>query len=164
MIQLRGADDDKEVVEMAPNTKCQLIDGLHYVETKQVQRIGVVTTLQELRAFEMVVVDTGFGDETQPRVMTILPKKRHGMASLLASLVVAACSIGCTGTTYHYSYTCYGQGCAPPVTFGYTQRAMPQQARVMYVDRPVEVRVRRDGTIDTRDFQRRAAQPRRRAQ
>ena len=163
MIRLRAIDGEREVVEMAPDTRCLLIDGLHYTETKEVRTIGVMTTLQELRAFEMVQVDTGFCDEEQPRVMTILPKRRNGIAMLVAALAMSLLA-GCgSGATYHYSYTCYGNGCAPPppsFTFIHTQ--MPLQARVVYVDRPVELLVRRDGSVDTN--QRRAALPRRRAQ
>ena len=73
MVQLRDVTD-KEVVEMAPDAKCYLIDGLLFAETKEVRRIGAETTLRELRAFEIVQVDTVIDDEEQPRVMSILPK------------------------------------------------------------------------------------------
>jgi len=157
MIQLRGVED-KEVVEMAPDTKCYLIDGLHYTETKEVKRIGALTTLQELRTFEMVEVYTGFDDDEQPRVMAILPRRKNGVASLLAAMVLGLGVFGCSGATYSYSYSCYGQGCVPPtVQVGVMyQRSMPYQARVMYVNRPMEIQVLRDGTT-----QRRAAMPRR---
>lgn len=158
MIQLRGVDE-KDVVEMSPDTKCYLIDGLHYTATKEVKRIGAMTTLQELRAFEMVEVDTGFEDDAQPRVMAILPRRKNGMAALLASMVLAMNAFGCSGATYSYSYSCYGQGCVPPpvqVGFMYRQ-AVPQQASVVYVDRPLVVHVQRDGTPQVR----RAAMPRR---
>lgn len=162
MIQLRGVRD-KELVEMDEATKCQLIDGLHFVETNEVKRIGAKTTLRELRAFEMVEVDTGFDDDKEPRVMAIMPKRNNGIAALVASLAGALVMMGCgSGATYHYSYTCYGQGCEPPPMAMnlYVPQTMPAPASVVYVDRPVEVRVRHDGTIDTR----RAAMPRRRAQ
>lgn len=161
MIKLRGLEG-KEVIELAPTTKCRLIDGLHYTETKEVRTIGAMTTLQELRAFEIVQVDSGFDDDEQPQVMTILPKRRDGIAALVASLALSLLT-GCgSGSTRHYSYTCFGNGCAPPPpSFVFTHTQMPQQARVVYVNRPVEVFVRRDGSVDT---QRRAAQPRRRAQ
>lgn len=162
MIRLRGLEG-KEVVEMAPTTKCHLIDGLRYTETKEVHTIGAMTTLQELRAFEMVQVDTGIDDDEQPQVMAILPKRRDGYAALVASLALSLLA-GCgSGSTYHYSYTCFGNGCAPPPpSFVFTHIQMPQQARVVYVNRPIELLVRHDGTVDTN--QRRAAQPRRRAQ
>ena len=157
MIRLRGMEE-KEVVEMAADTKCYLIDGLHYTETKEVKRIGALTTLRELRAFEMVEVDTGIDDDDQPRVMAILPRLQQGMAMLIASMVMALFMFGCSGATYTYSYTCYGQGCAPPpMAMNYTMvPSMPAQAGVVYVDRPLEVHVMRDGTINSR----RAAMPR----
>lgn len=158
MIRLRGVDE-KEVVEMAPTTVCQLIDGLHYVETKEIRRIGAKTTLAELRAFEMVEVVTGFEDDDErPSIMSILPKNRDGIAALIATSALMLGAVGCgSGATYHYSYTCYGEGCAPPpVAMNlYVPQMPPAQASVIYVDRPVEVRVRHDGTIATR----RAAMP-----
>lgn len=162
MIQLRGMDDDKEMVEVAKGTVCHLIDGLHYTDTKEVRRIGAKTTLQELRAFEIVEIDTGFDDDAQPRIMAIMPKRGNGVAALVASLAMMLLS-GCgSGATYHYSYTCYGNGCAPPPMFGVMYpRLLPQQARVVYVNRPVELRVHSDGASE---IQRRAATPRRRAQ
>lgn len=165
MIRLRDAKT-KEVVELDEHTRVCLIDGLHYIESRgEVKRIGAMTKLRDLRAFETVEVDTGFDDQVQPRIMTILPKHTNGVAAFVAAMAVGLSSLGCTGTTYHYSYTCYGQGCVPPATIGYMpQQVLPQQAHVQYVNRPVEIHMRRDGTIDTRDFQRRAAQPRRRAQ
>lgn len=162
MIQLRGMDDDKEVVEVADDTMCHLIDGLHYADTKEVRRIGAKTTLQQLRAFEIVEIDTGFDDDEQPRIMAIMPRRRNGIAALVASLALTLLS-GCgSGMTYHYSYTCFGNGCAPQPMLGamYTN-VLPQQARVVYVNRPVELRVHNDGASE---IQRRAAMPRRRAQ
>lgn len=157
MIQLRGVDG-KELVEMDELTVVQLIDGLHYVETHEVKTIGAMTTLRELRAFEMVQVDTGFDEQEQPRIMTILPKRKNGVASLILAMTMALGAFGCSGATYSYHYSCYGQGCAPlpvPVNM-YVPRVTPV-AGVVYVDRPVEVHVRRDGTIESR----RAAMPRR---
>lgn len=157
MIQLRGMID-KEVVEMADDTMCQLIDGLHYIETNQVRTIGAMTELSSLRAFEMVQVDTGFDDHEQPRIMSILPKRRNGIAALLASTLLMLVT-GCgTGATYTYSYTCYGSGCEPPPVVHYVTGAAATPS-VVYVNRPVEVHVRRDGTINTR----RVASPRWRA-
>jgi len=161
MIQLRGMDDNKEVVEVADDTVCHLIDGLHYTDTKEVRRIGAKTTLQELRAFEIVEVDTGLDDDEQPRIMAIMPRSRSGVAALVASLALMLLS-GCgSGATYHYSYTCFGNGCATPVQmFGAMYpHVLPQQARVVYVNRPVELRVHNDGASE---IQRRAAMPRRR--
>jgi hypothetical protein len=144
---------------MAPDTKCHLIDGLLFVETKEVKRIGAETTLQELRAFEMVQVDTGVDDDEQPRIMSILPKRKNGVAMFIATGLMALASFGCSGATYSYSYSCFGQGCAPPpMRIGYMYPpSIPQQAQVVYVDRPMEVRVLRDGTPQMR----RAAMPRR---
>ena len=157
MIRLRDLED-KSVVELAPDTWCYLIDGLHFTETKEVKRIGAVTTLRELRAFEMVEVDTGIDDDKQPRVMAILPRLRNGVAMLIASIAMALFTFGCSGATYTYSYTCYGQGCAPPpMAMNYMMvPSSPAQAGVVYVNRPMEVHVLRDGTINTR----RAAEPR----
>lgn len=157
MIRLRDVDQ-KDTVEMAPDTKCYLIDGLHYTETKEVKRIGAMTTLRELRAFEMVEVDTGHDDEEQPRVMAILPRLTQGVAMLIASIAMSLLAFGCSGATYTYSYTCYGQGCAPtPVAMNYMMApSSPAKADVVYVSRPMEVHVLRDGTINTR----RAAEPR----
>jgi len=162
MIRLRGMDDNKEMVEVAADTMCHLIDGLHYTDTKEVRRIGAKTMLQDLRAFEIVEIDTGFDDDEQPRIMAIMPKRSNGVAALVASLAMMLLS-GCgSGMTYHYSYTCYGNGCAPRPMFGATYtHALPQQARVMYVNRPVELLVHHDGASE---IQRRAAMPRRRTQ
>ncbi len=158
MIRLRGVDG-KEVVEMDESTNVQLIDGLHYVATHEVKPIGAMTTLRELRAFEMVQVDTGFDDQEQPRVMTILPKRKNGLASFILATTMALGALGCSGATYSYHYTCYGQGCAPPPrpVNMYVSQATPASAGVVYVDRPLEVHVQRDGTINSR----RAAMPRR---
>jgi hypothetical protein len=162
MIQLRDLDNDRETIELAPDTKCQLIDGLLYVETKKVQTIGAVTTLQELRAFEMVQVDTGFDDDEQPRIMAILPKRKHGIAMLIATTVMALGLFGCSGATYHYS--CYGDcGMPAPVTM-YSPHVVPAYGQVQYVNRPHEIFVR-DGHIDTSNYNtRRAATPRKRRQ
>lgn len=159
MIRLRDAET-KEVVELDELTDVQLIDGLHYIESKgEVKPVGAKTKLKDLRAFDAVEVDTGFDDQEQPRVMTLLPRRSNGVAALIAALAVGLNVLGCSGTTYHYSYTCYGQDCAPPETIGYMrQQVLPQQAHVVYVDRPMEVHVRHDGTINTR----RAASPRKR--
>ncbi len=153
MIELRGVYD-KEVVEMPEDTLCQLIDGLHYVETKEVKPIGAKTKLRELRAFEMVQVDTGFDDDEQPRVMAILPKRKTGFAAMLAATLLSVLAFGCgSGATYHYSYTCVGVACAPPPAMAmsfFTPQATPIQARVIYVNRPMDIQVHRDGTIRTR--------------
>lgn len=157
MIRLRDAVS-KEVVELDPTTKVRLIDGLHYVETQEVRMIGAWTELQSLRAFEMVQVDTGLIDDEQPRVMAILPRRSNGVAALIASMVVGLSTLGCSGPTYHYSYTCYGNGCEPmPRQMSYHMMTPAPVADVIYVDRPVELRVRRDRS----SFVRRAALPRR---
>lgn len=156
MIRLRG-HEDKTVIEMDPATKVQLIDGLHYVETNEVRRIGALTELCALRAFEMVEVLTGFEDDETPSLMTILPKKRNGFAAMVASLVLAMCAVGCGPAAYSYTYTCYGQGCVQPMPQAYApmyyQQAVPQP---VYVDRPMEIRVNDDGSSYV---QRRPAQP-----
>ncbi len=170
MVKLRGMTN-RDVIEMGPATRVKLVDGLHYSATNEVRYIGNGTwALGELKAYDLVEVDTGLDDDEPQRLYQVMPRRTHGFATLISTMLMALATFGCSGATYHYSYTCYGKGCPVPtqlpmqaVYYPYVQpMSYPQlpMAQVQYVDRPHEIYVR-DGHIDTSEFrpERRAAQP-----